>query len=240
MSIINLDFNAELAVMNSNLRINTNKIIGNGLPKPPSWLIEDDELSLLYSEFPELIDKGKVYWAAVVQANKSLFTGSDDFVHTKPSGSLWNRALSINAAAFDKPLISKPTGASVATLIYNHKSPKTSESDPLIMKTLAHYIFECKNKPEEEIPSWLTEAARVIKADYDRSQVIIKAGEKDDFSMNVTMLTIIVFREHLPKGFLKGNIMPIIAAPKKCRSAIILPCDYWSKGFAKYFRKLPS
>lgn len=234
MNISEIDFGAELAAMNEKFLANSENIT---LPERPPWLEDDDELSLLYSEFPKLIRRGGVYWASIIQANTILFKRPDDFLHTKTDGSYVNRVRQINSAAFTKPLFAKPTGASVATLIYNHKRPKTADSDPLILRTFAHYLFECKSKPTEEIPPWLLKAVEVVKAEFDRSQVIIKAGEKDDFLMNVTMQSIIVFREHLPKGVLKNLIVPIIAAPQKTKSAVILPYKYWTKKFTAYWNK---
>lgn len=128
--------------------------------------------------------------------------------------------------------------ASVAEVVFNHKRPKTSISDPLIMKSFAHYLFECKERKPEENPEWIREAVAVIAGEYDRSRVKINADDGDNFPMNLTMQSVIVFREHLPKKVLKGGLIPIIAAPAKCFSVMILPCRYWSKGFAKYWDKL--
>lgn len=210
MSIVDLDLGAEINALNELFKSNAKNI---ALPKRPAWLDDDDELSLLYSEFPQLIRRGNIYWANIVQANTVLF---------KPPS---------------KMPFSRPSEASAAEIVYNHKRPKTIESDPLILRTFAHYLYECKGKPAEDIPEWLREAAAVISDEYDRSQVIIKAGERDDFEMNITMQTIIVFREHLPKGVLKNALLPLIAAPQKCKSAMILPSLYWTKGFGKYWQK---
>ncbi|MDE7362865.1 MAG: hypothetical protein K2N38_13135 [Oscillospiraceae bacterium] len=179
------------------------------LPPPPPWLGESDELSKLYSELPLLLKRGDVYYACVVQANRVLFN--------KPT--------------------SRSAMASVAEIVFNHKRPKTTVSDPLIMKSFAHYLYECKERKPEDNPEWIREAASVIAGEVDRSRVIIKTND-DDFAMDITMQSVIVFREHLPKKVLKSAIVPIIAAPAKCFSVMILPCRYWSKGFVKYWDKL--
>lgn len=180
------------------------------LPSRPLWLKEDDELSKLYSEFPVLMKWGEAYYSCLVQANRVLF----------------------NAPTSRSP------SASVAEVVFNHKRPKTSISDPLIMKSFANYLYECKERSPEENPEWIREAASVIAGEYDRSRVIIKADDGDDFPMNLTMQSVIVFREHLPKKVLKSGLVPIIAAPTKCFSIMVLPCKYWANGFTKYWNKL--
>ncbi|MDE6728837.1 MAG: hypothetical protein K2J80_13015 [Oscillospiraceae bacterium] len=214
MSIAKIDPGAELNALNENFKANAAKIT---LPQKPRWLKEEDKLSLLYSEFSQLIDHGSVFWAYTVQANKVLFE--------KPVQSLFSK------------LFFPAAGASAAEIVYAHNRPEATEYDPLIMRNFTHYLYECKGKPDEEIPEWLREAAAVITDEYDRSRVIIKAGERDNFSMNLTMQTIIVFREHLPKGFLKCSLLPLIAAPQSCTSTMIFPYIYWTKTFREYWEK---
>lgn len=208
MSIVDLDMSEELKAMNELFKANSSKIVR---PPRPAWLKPDDGLSLLFEEFPTLMRRGELFWANVVQANKLLF---------KPL-----------------PRFSRIVDASVAEIVYNHKRPKTAESDPLILRTFAHYLFESKGKPAEELPEWLREASAVITDEYDRSRVVIKAGERDDFEMNLTMQAIIVFRGHIPRGALKNSLLPLIAAPYKCESAMILPSLYWTRGFMRYWQK---
>lgn len=209
-----IDFGAELATLNGNFKENAAKIT---LPQKPRWLTEKDGLSLLYREFTRLIECGSVFWAYIVQANTTLFE--------KPVQSLFTK------------LFLPAAGASAAEIVYAHNRPELTGKDPHIMRNFTHYLFECKGKPAEEIPEWLREAAAVITDEYDRSRVIIKAGESDDFSMNLTMQTLIVFREHLPNGFLNCPLLPLIAAPQSCASAMILPHVYWTKTFKEYWEK---
>lgn len=208
MSIADLDLGAELNAMNELFKANSKRIVP---PPKPAWLKPDDGLSAFYEDLPVLMRRGEVFWANIVQANDLLF---------KPF-----------------PPLTKPSGASVAEIVYNHKRPKTADSDPLILRTFAHYLYESKGKPAEELPEWLREASAVISDEFDRTRVIIKAGERDDFAMNLTMQAIIVFREHIPRGALKNALIPIIAAPYKCESAMILPMLYWTRGYLRYWRK---
>lgn len=207
MSIMDLDFKGDLEAMSMAFHKNKDRM---RLPSAPSWLDNGDDLGKLYTELPVLMKWGEVYYACLVQANRTLFN--------KPT--------------------SRSVSASVAEVVFNHKRPKTAISDPLIMKSFAHYLFECREKKPEENPEWIREAAAVAAGEVDRSRVIIKADDGDDFAMNLTMQSVLVFREHLPKKVLKSSIIPIIAAPTKCFSIMVLPCRYWSKGFIKYWNKL--
>ena len=207
MNIADLDIKAELDAMNELFKANSQNIT---LPPKPFWVTEDDSLSLLYDEFPVLMRRGAVYWANVVQVDPMMFKPVPRFI--------------------------KITGSGAAEIVYNHKRSKTAESDPLILQTFAHYLYETRGKPAEEIPEWLREAAAVITDGFDRSRVVIKTGKQDDFEMKIMMQAIIVFREHLPRGALKNSLLPIIAAPYKCESAMILPSFYWTNGFAGYWK----
>lgn len=209
MSIMDLDFKGDLETMSANFH--KYRLKGKiTLPPTPDWLKSGDDLGKLYDELPVLLKWGEVYYSCIVQANRELFN----------------------------PPTSKSRTASVAEVVFNHKRPKTSISDPLIMKSFAHYLFECRDRKPEENPEWIREAAAVAAGEVDRSRVIIKADDGDNFSMNLTMQSVIVFREHLPKMVLKDSIIPIVAAPTKCFSIMVLPSKCWAKGFAKYWNKL--
>ena len=124
MSIMDLDFKGDLEAMSTAFYKNKDRI---RLPSAPSWLDSGDELSKLYTELPVLMKWGEVYYACLVQANRTLFN--------KPT--------------------SRSAPASVAEVVFNHKRPKTSISDPLITKSFAHYLFECKEIKPEENPEWI-------------------------------------------------------------------------------------
>lgn len=183
------------------------------LPAVP-WLKGDDGLSRLYEEFPLLMERGEVYYASLVQANSCLF----------------------------KPANGDLT-PSVASIIYNHKRPRETVENPMILRIFSHYLYGYKNKMPEEIPEWIQPAVSAITDELDRSRVVIKAGAKDDFAMNITLQSVLVFREHLPKTKLDGGILPIIAAPKECESVMILPQRFWSSEFIRdwsYTMRLPN
>ena len=173
-------------------------------PQSVSWLKSDDELSRLYEEFPLLMECGEVYYASIVQANSCLF---------KPANGDYT--------------------PSVASIIYNHKRPRETVENPMILRIFSHYLYGYKNKMPEEIPEWIQPAVDSIRDEYDRSRVVIKAGAEDDFAMNITLQAVLVFREHLPKNKLDGGILPIIAAPGECESVMILPLRFWTREFIR-------
>lgn len=182
------------------------------LPAVP-WLKKEDGLSRLYEEFPRLMERGEVYYASLVQANSCLF----------------------------KPANGDRT-PSVASIIYNHKRPKTTLENPMILRIFSHYLYGYKGKEPEEIPEWLRPAVAAITDELDRSRVVIKAGAEDDFDMNITLQAVLVFREHLPKTMLDGGILPIIAAPDECESVMILPRSLWANELIKdwsYTARIP-
>lgn len=196
---------SEFEAMNAGFAANRAKLV---LPPRPVWLKPTDGLSKLYDEFPKLMSCGRVCRANLVQANKSLF-------RKQP---LFSRLLS---------------DASAAEIVYRHNLPENAPAADL--EAFTHMLFKYKDRPAEEIPEWLREAAAVITDEYDRSRVVISAVRNGGFSMDLTMQAIIVFRRHLPNGVIRGNVLPIIAAPNDCEAAMILPCKLWTKAFLRQY-----
>lgn len=196
---------SEFEAMNAGFAENRAKIV---LPPRPVWLKPADGLAKLYDEFPKLIRCGRVFRANLVQANISLFQKQPLFSRLLPD-------------------------ASAAEIVYRHNLPENAPVEDL--KPFTHLLFEYKNKPAEEIPEWLREAAAVITDEYDRSRVVISAAQSGGLSMDITMQAIIVFRRHLPKGVIRGNVLPIIAAPNDCEAAMILPYKLWTRKFLEQY-----
>lgn len=179
---------------------------GIALPKMPKW-VEGDAAGAVYDELPQLLKEGEVYYSALVQANKALFEQRAD----------------VNSMI------------SAAMVIYNHNRSKNSLANPEYMLPFAQYLFNCKKREDSEIQAWLAEAVNVIRGETDRSRVIIKADENEDYAMDLTMQSMLVFRAHLPKLRLGGAVIPIIAAPGKCSSVMILPSRFWNDEFKNYW-----
>ncbi len=176
------------------------------LPQMPKWA-EGDAISAVYGELPVLLTEGNVYYSSLVQANKALFDQQVD-----------SRSL-----------------VSAAMVIYNHNRSKNSLSNPEYLQPFAHYLFSCKKRGQSEIQEWLADAVSTIRGETDRSKVIITADGNADYPMNLTLQSLLVFRAQLPKLRLGGAVIPIIAAPGKCSSVMILPCNFWNKDFKNYW-----
>ena len=116
-----------------------------------------------------------------------------------------------------------------ASIIYNLS--KTAEINPNSLRPFGRCLYLCKEKPAEEISPWLSRAVEILKDGTDRSVLEIKASETEHFDMDMKFLPIIVFASHLPVFRLCGNIIPIVAAPEHCDSAIVLHSACWSKYF---------
>lgn len=120
---------------------------------------------------------------------------------------------------------------SAASIIYAPSEKAVAYANSL--RYFGKYLYSLKKKPQEEVPEWLREVVGIIADEHDRASVSIRAGEDSDFCMDMTFLSLLVFREHLPQHHLCGNIVPIIAAPESCKSALILPAKYWTKSYTK-------
>ena len=202
-----MDFRKELEIMRENYRRKPLKI--KKLPRP-RWLTEEDGLSSLYIEKDRLFEQGQVYYACLVQANNRLF----------------NPALPGDYPAF---------------ILYSPEA--CTEENPLGLADTAHYIFSLKDKEEGEIPPELRELAGAVKDELDRSFFSFNLRPDDRTSIEMKLVTIMVFRSFLPnkasvlslspQRALFGRILPIIAAPGVCKSAIVLPEKYWSKDFKR-------
>lgn len=176
------------------------------LPRVPKWA-DGDATANVYDELPVLLRDGQVYYSCVVQANRSLFDNTAD------AGSM----------------------ISAAMIIYNHNRGKPSIVNPEYMIPFAHYLFMCKRKEPSEIPEWIADAVNVVRGETNRSRIIITSDDDENYHMNLTLQSVMVFRSHLFKMRLGGAVVPIVAAPEKCSSVLMLPYWFWGKEFEDYW-----
>lgn len=180
-------------------------------PKP-KWMKKSDGLYQLYRDRRVLFKYGRVYYAHIVQANTLLFKRS--------------------------------SRANCPAEIMFTTSPIAEES-PLMLKTLANEVYSYKGMPPEDIPENFRDLVRIITDEMDRTCADISVDisgmdiveHKTDINekgsdhskvIPVRMTTIMVFRKDIPEGVLQGSLYPILAAPDKCKSAIILPKQYFT------------
>lgn len=116
-----------------------------------------------------------------------------------------------------------------ASIIYNLSI--TTEINPNALRPFGRYLYLCKEKPSEDVPEWLGRAVEILKDGMDRSALEIRVSETERFDMDMKFLPVIVFAAQLPLYRLCGNIIPIVAAPEHCNSAVVLNGAYWSREF---------
>lgn len=102
--------------------------------------------------------------------------------------------------------------------------------NPKLLQRMGRYLFHFKNE-QEHADSEYKEILNVIRDEHDRSSFVFKPLCSDELGEEMHFTSIMVFRKHLPHRVLKCNIVPVIAAPNKCRGVIILPKRYWTKAF---------
>lgn len=122
-----------------------------------------------------------------------------------------------------------------AEVIYS-ENPEIDE-EPGILFGLAREIYSYKNKPLDEVPAGLRELVRVTTDEYDRSSFCGTISDDDGNKLNFGLTSLMIFRKHIPKHKLCGSVIPIIAAPGKCCSVMVLPQEYWSEEFKKAWTK---
>ena len=125
-----------------------------------------------------------------------------------------------------------------ANIIYS--TDDTVAADPMLMKRMGGYLYHFKNGAQEYPDSEYKDIIQVIRDEHDRSSFTFRPLCADKLGGEMYFNSIMVFRKHLPRRILKGCILPVIAAPDKCRAVMILPKRYWTKAFTKawleYFR----
>lgn len=109
--------------------------------------------------------------------------------------------------------------------------------NPFILREWGQYIHSFTEKRPIDTPEELLEIARILNDGRDRSAFSFKITDPRGISVKADFRSLIVFRNHLPQGFLKGTIVPILAADG-CRGAVtILPKSFWSKSFLKEWER---
>lgn len=116
-----------------------------------------------------------------------------------------------------------------ATLVYSENSE--IEENPYILHDIANEIFSYKDMPSDEVPIELRELVRVITDELDRSAFRGTLSDADGNKINIGFTSLMIFRKHLPKKKICGSMLPLIVAPEKCNSIIVLPEEYWSENF---------
>lgn len=108
-------------------------------------------------------------------------------------------------------------------------------ANPIVLRETAYNLFRYKDQPPERVPAPWQTVARVITDEYDRSSFTITIDYPGG-PIAFRFLPVMVFRRHLPGRKLAGSLLPILTAPD-CRSALILPQQYWPVDFTNPWTK---
>ncbi len=117
-----------------------------------------------------------------------------------------------------------------ASIIYS--TEEAVAKNPVLLRNMGRYLYLLKDDPRQPPDEQFEEITRVIRDEYDRSSFKFRPLCADELG-DMYFASLMVFRKHLPRRVLKGGIIPIIAAPEKCRAVMILPKRYWTRNFTK-------
>lgn len=171
------------------------------------WL-RKDPLGDIYNSADTLLNEGNVYYGVVVQANELLFKRFN---------------------IYDCPM----------NVIYS--TSNFFNKHPDMLHTAAHYIYSFKNTDEappeikKVVNSVTDEYERLIDSPVDMKDIPVLNFLPELNNTTAYFTTVMVFRKHIPKGYIKGWLVPIIAMDRKPHSVMVLPKKYWSKGFIENY-----
>lgn len=116
-----------------------------------------------------------------------------------------------------------------ASIVYS-TDPYVLEN-PEILKLVAEKIYGYKNVDPEQVPEEWRELARITTDESDYADFRFSICFEGRY-MDIHFLPVMVYRKLLPKKKLCGSLIPVLTE-YECRSVLILPKRYWSKGFKK-------
>ena len=113
-------------------------------------------------------------------------------------------------------------------------SDKNAVCDLELLESTASLLMKYKNIKEENIPETLREITAAITDELDRSVFRFNA-EYNGRRARLIFVPAMIFREDIPSVVLRKRFLPILAVPEYCRSILVLPKKYWSKGFTAFW-----
>lgn len=134
---------------------------------------------------------------------------------------VWAGLVQANSTLFEAGEVDCP-----ALLVYS--SEKYFDARPHELRAIAHKIFDIKNSSPSNAE--LKKVADIVTSELDRPKChklpsVLTARE-------VSMSAFMVFRKHLPDGFLRGGIFPILIHPAT-QAVMIVPVDYWPQNLLR-------
>lgn len=105
-----------------------------------------------------------------------------------------------------------------AVVIYS--TEEYFEKNPMALSKLAHFLFESKNAA-----NW---AGKVLNDELNYFSNLQVPMEWTD-GHEVYMTTIMIYRKHLPLGYLSDSLLPIVADPQSATASFVVDVKYWPK-----------
>ena len=109
-------------------------------------------------------------------------------------------------------------------------------NNPELLLYLADDIYAYKHTEIGFVPQHLKSVVESIQDEHDRNRFVNKINFKDGNSASVYIITMMVFRNHLPKSYLTKRIYPLLTNFEKSKTAMILPQKYWTWEIKKNLR----
>ena len=121
----------------------------------------------------------------------------------------------------------KRSGA--VTLLYS--PDEVINRNPWMLRELCETLYAMKQQPLEEAPANMRPILECLRAEDDRRSFVTHFTLEKGQEVSVVLVTTALFRRHIPRGKLSCKLLPVLAAPGRASSVLILPKKYWSKGF---------
>jgi hypothetical protein len=114
----------------------------------------------------------------------------------------------------------QPDSRDAPALVVWSEEP-TLANDPLALRCLAHEIFDLKGTTGT---GELADLGALVQAEMERP---LNYAVPASLAENAFMTTILVFRRHLPCGFLTSGLLPLLILPEETPFSMILPGRFW-------------
>ena len=109
------------------------------------------------------------------------------------------------------------------------------DENPYVLMDVVDKLYSYKYSDKAPPTEWI-EIVENIRDEKDRTSFSFSCCSHGT-EFVAKMQTIMIFRKHLPTGILKSGILPVIACPEVCGSALVLPSEYWSGEFTEVWQK---
>lgn len=161
------------------------------------------------------------WWMIKYRDKRFLALYRDQRILMKRGMVVWAHLVQANNLLFEKGKFNHP-----ANIVC---SPDYLFDDNLSkLAIISRELYQLKNqKIEHPEMSELKVFADAI-TNENRGLLNVEIPNSITFNKTVYFTTIMVYRKHIPLGYLKSGWFPVLIAPEKTPAAMILPSRYWS------------